>query len=906
MLVDGHSLAYRAFYAMPPLSTRQGEPVNAVLGFTNMLLKSIETEKPTHLAISFDRGRPVWRTEAYADYKGGRDAMPEDLTAQLPVIEEIVTAFHIPIYASTEHEADDCIGTLGRRAETDGFDEVVLISGDLDLLQLVDEHVRVMATVRGITDTVRYDVKAVVERFGFGPARIPDFKALAGDSSDNIPGVSGIGKGTASKLIDEFGTVENMLEHPDALPPRWRDRIVESADDVRTFKKLATIDTEVPLDIDFDACRWTGVPVSARDILERLEFRRIVERLNLGAGAPPESGGETPAARPELEVARTDDAAAAAAVTRGATCVGVSFVRDQGGVIELGVAVDADHALSLRLAGDAHETEQLTLEPPPTRAGADGVSVRALLRSLGRDGAEAWAFDVKAALVEFDADMAGAAWRDVAVASYLLESSESQKSLQAIATRHATRIPPEAEVVLGKGVKASTWDTVDDAVRARFVGETAASTFDLARVLPERLREADQERLFLDVEMPLQWILARMERRGVKVDVSYLRALGRELETELESMRRDICALAGVEFNVNSPKQLGEVLFERMQIAGGRKTKVGQYVTDAETLQKLAGEHPVCQRIIDYREIAKLNGTYVEALPRLADADGLVHTSWNATVAATGRLSSSEPNLQNIPIRSALGRRIRRAFIPSRLGCVLLSADYSQIELRVMAHLSGDPRLVQIFREGGDVHAATAAQVFGVPREAVTADMRRASKEVNFGILYGMGPDALAQRIGVDRKAAREFIHRYLENFSGVRDMMNDTVRKAEEKGFVETMLGRRRWLPDIRSRNRMLKAAAERMATNAPIQGSAADLIKLAMVAIDREVADVDMRLQVHDELVFEVARDDVGVVAARVRDIMANALPMSVPVVVDVKVGDNWADMQPLAVEGGAPSRV
>ena len=520
-----------------------------------------------------------------------------------------------------------------------------------------------------------------------------------------------------------------------------------------------------------------------------------------------------------------------------------------------------------------------------------------MLAGLGRDGAEAWVFDLKAALVEFEQDMAGGQWRDVAVASYLLESSESQKSLQAIAARHATRVPPEAEGVLGKGAKASPWDTIDDEARARFVGETAASTFDLARVLPERLREAEQEHLFLDVEMPLQWILARMERRGVKVDVPYLRALGREMEAELESMRRDICGMAGCEFNVNSPKQLGEVLFERMKIAEGRKTKIGQYITDAETLQKLAENHPICQRILDYREVAKLCGTYVEALPRLADADGLVHTSWNATVAATGRLSSSEPNLQNIPVRSPLGRRIRRAFVPSRPGCVLLSADYSQIELRVMAHLSGDARLVQIFQEGGDVHAATAAQVFGVAREAVTPDMRRASKEVNFGILYGMGPDALAQRIGVDRKAAREFIDRYLENFSGVRHMMVETVRKAEERGYVETMLGRRRWLPDIRSRNRMLKAAAERMATNAPIQGSAADLIKLAMVALQRELPDADLRLQVHDELVFEVERAQVSALADRVRAIMAGALPMSVPIVVDVKVGENWADMHPLA---------
>lgn len=899
MLVDGHSLAYRAFYAMPKLTTRQGEPVNAVLGFTNMLLKSIDTEQPTHVAVSFDRGRPLSRTAVYADYKGGRDRMPEDLTAQLPVIEELVTAFQIPIYATTEHEADDCIGTLARRAEAEGFDEVVLVSGDLDLLQLVDAHVRVMATVRGITDTVRYDVPGVVERFGFEPARIPDFKALAGDSSDNIPGVEGIGKGTASKLIGEFGTVEAMLEHPEALPQRWRDRLVESAEIMHRFKTIATINTAVPLEIDWEGCQWSGVPLSARDLLERLEFRRVVERLRLssaeGGSATAEEGGSS--RRPDVDVFETDDAAEVTQRLQrssSADLLGVSFVRAEGHAIEAGFATDPDHAIALGVACASAEVEQLTLEPAPAMPGADAGTVRALISSLDR---EAWTFDLKSLMVELGDDIDFSRWRDVGVASYLLESSESQKSLQAIAARHGTRLPPDAEVMLGKGAKAVPWSAVDGAVRARFAGETAAATLELATGLLKRLREEGQERLFLDVEMPLQAILARMERRGVKVDVPYLEALGRELDGELDAMRREICTLAGVDFNVNSPKQLGEVLFERLQIPGGRKTKVGQYVTDADTLLKLAPDHPVCQRIVDYREVAKLNGTYVEALPRLADADGLVHTSWNATVAATGRLSSSDPNVQNIPVRTPLGRRIRRAFVVSRPDRVLMSADYSQIELRVMAHLSGDARLVGIFRDGGDVHAATAAQVFGVPRESVTSDQRRASKEVNFGILYGMGPDALGQRIGVSRKEARDFIDRYLENFGGVRDMMERTVRDAEDKGYVETMLGRRRWLSDINSQNRMLKAAAERMATNAPIQGTAADLVKLAMVALDRELPEAEMRLQVHDELVFEVERERVAEIAPRVTALMAGALPMSVPIVVDVKVGENWAEMKPLA---------
>jgi DNA polymerase-1 len=897
MLVDGHSLAYRAFYAMPPLSTRQGQPVNAVLGFTNMLLRSIENERPTHLALSFDRGRSVARMEAYAEYKGGRDAMPEDLHAQIPVIEELVGAFGIPVFTSEAHEADDCIGTLARRAEADGFDEIVLISGDLDLLQLVDARTRVMATIRGITDTVRYDEKAVADRFGFPPDRIPDFKALAGDSSDNIPGVPGIGKGTASKLINQFGTVDSMLGRIDEIAPRWRERIAEQAERIRTYQSLATIDIEVPLEIDWTACEWTRVPASARDLLERLEFRRIVERLGLDREES-RAAGQPGEPRPPVEMEPMGELAALQTRLQAAPLVGVAFVREGKATMELGLATDGDRGLALSLVAPPRETEQLLLEPVGDD-GLDAARVTPLLAALGRPPGQAWTFDLKSALVEWPALLEGEAqWRDVGVASYLLESGESQKSLQAIAVRHGTRVPPEAEIVVGRGAKQVSWSTVEEAERAQFAAETAAATFELARVLPGRLEDDGLASLFLDVEMPLQSILARMERRGVKVDVPYLEALGREMHGELEEMRREIVALAGTEFNVNSPKQLGEVLFEHMRIPGGKRTKAGQYVTDAEILQKLAVDHAICARIMDYREVAKLLGTYVEALPRLVDRSGHVHTSWNGTVAATGRLSSSDPNLQNIPIRSALGRRIRRAFVPSRPGHLLLSADYSQIELRVMAHLSADPRLVAVFREGGDVHAATAAQVFGVAVGEVTADMRRKSKEVNFGILYGMGPDALAQRIGVSRKEAKEFIDRYLENFTGVRDMMRETVRSAEETGYVKTMLGRRRWLADIRSRNRMLKAAAERMATNAPIQGSAADLIKLAMVRLARELPEADMLLQVHDELVFEVAEGRCDALASSVREIMAGALPMEVPVVVDVKAGPTWAEMTELTL--------
>ena len=911
VVLDGHSLAYRAFYGMPALTTRAGRPVHAVLGFTTMLLKVVETEKPTHLAVSFDRGLPTVRLESYAEYKAGREKMPDDLVAQLPVIEQMVRTMGIPVFTSEEHEADDCIGTLARRAEAEGF-EVVLVSGDHDLLQLVDEHVRVMATVRGLTETTRYDVKGVQERYGFAPELIPDFKALAGDPSDHIPGVSGIGKGTATKLITEYGGVESILARLDEVPARWRDRIRAQVDDVACFRQLATIRTDLPLEVSWDECRWNGVPAPAVDLMLELEFRRLVERLGLtptteSREAEPADAGT--AATVE-EVVDEEGLARLAAACQGAPSVGLAWMREGDCTVALAVSLDPSHAYVIPVDTPAEGTL------PFAGGGLSRDAVRGLLLPvLGREGRTAWAFDLKAAMVEWGLEHfpREAALHDVGVASYLLESGMSQKSLQAIAGRHGVLAPPEAESVFGKGARSVSWADVDPARRNAFAGQAAATTLALSHVLWGQLAGGELERLFLEVDMPLVRILAEMEDAGVGLDVARLRHLGLEMERDLEQIRRRVIEAVGFEFNLNSPRQLGEILFERLRLPGGKKTKTGAWTTDADVLAGLVDQHPVCGLIMEHRELIKLKSTYVDALPQLVDPwDGRLHTSWNVTVAATGRLSSSDPNLQNIPVRTEMGRRIREAFVVGRPGCVLLSADYSQIELRIMAHVSRDEHLVRAFREGEDVHRATAAQIFGVPPEDVTSDMRRKAKEVNFGIMYGMGPEGLSARINVTRREARAYIDAYLESFPGVRRYTEETVKGAEERGYVATLLGRRRHLPEINDRNRMVRAAAARMAVNAPIQGTAADLVKRAMVLLEALIhppqegqggaLPARMLLQVHDELIFEVAECDLVPVAAVVKRVMEEALPLDVPVRVDLKSGSDWASMRPLEVPEAA----
>lgn len=873
VLLDGNGLVYRAFYALPYFTTSDGRPTNAVYGFTNMLLKVREEEDPTHLGVAFDRPAPTFRHEDFAAYKATRPTMPDDLRPQMRWVREVVEAFRIPAFEVEGYEADDVIATLASRAEQDGF-SVVVVTGDLDLLQIASDRTTVVVTSRGITETTAYDREAVRRRFGIEPEQLPDFKALRGDPTDNLPGIPGVGDKTAAELVRQFGTVESLLERVEEAPPKLQSRLREFAEVVLQNKRLATVVRDVPVQVHWDVLR---VRPYDRDrvvrLFQDLKFKSLLERL--GVGAVHERG----------HYQRADAAA-------------VAGYRSP----EVAVSLDAEgKPMDGRIRGVA-------LSDRPGRAVYVPVGSHmpaALASLLESEAVRKISQDAKADLVRLR--RAGLNPRgfefDVGIASYLLNPGRRSHDLQTVAWEQiGWRLGEEAE----------------DLLDAREAWERRCEEADaLQRVAPRlrtALREREVERVYHEIEMPLVPVLADMEMAGVAVDVPYLEQLAGELRARLEALAEEIYATVGVEFNLSSPKQLGFVLFEKLGLPPLKKTKTG-YSTDADVLETLAAHHPVVAKILQHRELAKLLSTYVEVLPRLVHPQtGRVHTTFNQTVAATGRLSSQDPNLQNIPIRTEEGRRIRRAFIAPP-GRVLLSADYNQIELRLLAHISRDPALQEVFRAGRDIHAEVAAEVFGLPRDRLTPEQRRRAKAINFGIAYGISGFGLSQQIGTTPAEADAYIQRYFARYPGVREYVRRTIEQARRTGYVSTLLGRRRYLTDLHSRNRVVRESAERVAINTPIQGSQADLIKLAMIRIHREVLPqfpgALMILQVHDELVFELDPDQAEALGRRAAEVMAHALPLSVPIQVELRVGRNWNDLEHLgtvssevAAAGGAPA--
>ncbi|MDR7544396.1 MAG: DNA polymerase I [Armatimonadota bacterium] len=865
VLLDTNGLIYRAFYALPYLTTSTGRPTNAVYGFTTMLLKVLEEERPEFIAAALDRPEPTFRHQAFAGYKAHRDAMPDDLRPQIALSRQVLETLRIPTLESPGYEADDVIATVARRASQQGFD-VLIVSGDLDTLQLVEARVSVMVTSRGVTETVVYDAARVRQRFGFEPRQLPDFKSLRGDPSDNIPGVPGIGDKTASALVKQFGSVELLFEHLDQVPARYRGALAARRDQVLQSKRLATLVEEVPVGTDWEALRRRDPdPEAVEALFRELEFRGLLERFRHGDGPP------VPAPAPGPP--RAQGWSAVEACIRGAAELGVVFLRGAGHplvapVLAIGVAADG-RAAWVPASGRVPEALRGVLEDAAVRK--ISADLKADLLSLRRDGLVPAGFDF-----------------DVAIASYLLNPGKRTHSLGTAVREFLGR---ELE---GEGADAGA-----------SVASHAEALVHLRRVLEERMRQREVDTLFRQVEIPLAAVLAEMEEAGVAVDVPYLSALGEELAERLRALEAQIYRLAGTEFNIGSPKQLAFVLFEKLRLPPLKRTKTG-YSTDAEVLESLAPRHEVVAKIVEYRELSKLKSTYVDVLPRLADPrTGRVHTTFNQTLAATGRVITEEPNLQNLPIRSEEGRRIRRAII-APTGATLLSVDYSQIDLRVLAHITRDPGLVAAFERGEDVHTVTASQVFGLPPEAVTADLRRRAKAIVFGVAYGMSEHGLASQLGISREEARAFIEQYYLRFPKVYEYMQQVVEQARRDGYVTTVLNRRRYLPDLLSRNRQVREAAERTAINTPIQGSSADIIKLAMLGIARDVLPAfpgaRMTLQIHDELLFEVPEPVVVSVAARVREVMQDAFPLSVPLVAEAKAGPNWAEMQPVAVSAAA----
>jgi DNA polymerase-1 len=859
-LIDASSYVYRAFFALPPLTSPSGLLTNAVYGVTTMLLKLLRETTPLYLGAVFDAPGPTFRDELFDDYKANRPAMPDDLAAQFPLVHEIVAAFSIHQLSVAGVEADDVIGTIAARMAARGIDTVVL-TGDKDLMQLVGEHVRLWDTMRD-----RWiDSEAVRERFGVRPEQVIDIMGLMGDPIDNIPGIKGIGEKTATALVRRFGTIEHLLERLDELESAADIRgarklaatLRANAATARLSRELAVVRRDVPLQCELETFRYPGPNREAlRAAFTRFGFQSLLKEL---------AASQASVAVP---VHHAEDAADIAALAEAARRCG-RIALACAGTYERGTAQLA----SLLLTTDG-------APPLCVPLGADERVPEAVAGLLEDEGVEKVAHDWKRDLLLLSVRSEGATKPafDVMVASYLLEASATHRLEDLAADLLGVSLPAFRDGVdsLGNGVSLLL------GLRDRFAAQ---------------VRAAQMERLFHEVEMPLVPILARMEQRGVRLDVAALADMGNEMERRLAALTHEIYTLAGGEFNIGSPIQLREVLFERLGLSrrGVRRGKTG-LSTDVDVLTRLAAAHPLPAKILEHRALAKLKSTYVDALPAAVNlVSGRLHTSFNQTVTATGRLSSSDPNLQNIPVRGADGRRIRAAFIAAD-GCRLLVADYSQIELRVLAHLSGDAVLVAAFQAGDDVHARTAAEIFGVLPATVSPDMRRVAKVINFGIIYGMGAPRLARELGIGVGQAEGYIAQYFARYNGVRAYLDATRETARMRGYVTTLLGRRRSLPDLVSPDRRIAQAAERIAVNTPIQGSAADLIKMAMVAVDRRLAAEHLRavmiLQVHDELVFEVCEEDCEQAAAAVREEMEAVGSLRVPLRVDLGMGRTWAE--------------
>jgi DNA polymerase-1 len=877
LLIDGFSLIHRAYHALPPLSTAEGQPTNAVFGLAQMLLSLLETEQPTAVAVALDLPGPTFRHELTDTYKANRAEMDEELAAQIGLAKELLAALGLAQVEVAGFEADDVIGTLATQARERG-EEVVIVSGDRDLLQLVEPGISVVATLKGLSDTRRYDAEAVREQYGVGPEQISDWKALAGDATDNIPGVAGIGPKGAASLLTEFGSLAELLGRLEEVSREsLRTKLQDQAALVGLWKELATIRRDVPLPLGWGELAYAGPDRrAARKLFARLEFGNLLERT--GQWGSDWEG--------EVRLATESDLEALCREARAAGHLTVAPCREGETGAALAVSAGAEVAWVWPL-GSTLDGGQADLFSEPV-AGLP----ECLRQALGEAGLPKWGCrlkEVAGLLAAQGARLAGSAL-DAEVADYLLAPQRSDHRIMLSAARE-----------LG-------WWLADDSHSSQplAAGQLAAGVECLAvERLHDSLQAALQEQgaggLFTDLEMPLVEVLAAMEQRGIGVDLQRLQAIGRELGTAMEGAREEVQELAGESFNLDSPKQVGEVFFGKLGLPGGRKTKTG-WATGAEVLEELAGEHRIVARLLEYRELAKLKSTYVEGLQReLNPATGRVHTTFEQTVTATGRLSSRNPNLQNIPIRTELGREIRSCFVAAP-GWRLIKADYSQIELRLLAHFSADPHLVAAFRAGEDIHRRTAALIAGCEPEAVTGEMRRAAKTVNFAVLYGMGAPALGKLLGISRAEAQSFIEQYFKTFGSVQAYLEGLVEEGRQRGYVETLLGRRRPVPDLHSPSRNVQAYAERAAANTPLQGSAADLVKLAMVQLAREIEvkfpAAGILLQVHDELVLEAPEEWAEEVGAITRNIMEQVAELSVPLAVEVGLGQNWRDMQSLPV--------
>ncbi len=892
VLIDGHSILNRAFYGVPDLTNSEGLHTNAVYGFLNIMFKILDEEKADHLAVAFDLKEPTFRHKMYAEYKGTRKPMPQELHEQVPLIKEVLRAMGIPILTLPGYEADDILGTVARRSQREGIC-VSVISGDRDLLQLADERIkiRIPKTIRATTEIHDYYPADVKREYQVTPEEFIDVKALMGDASDNIPGVPSIGEKTATAIIVEYGSIENAYAHRDEIrPPRAKKALEEHYAMAQMSKALAAICTDCPIAFSYeDAAIDNLYTPEVYQLLKRLEFKSILTRFDADAmgGTGMEAGFLAVDDLTEAQrwVERAVQAVSSADGETGRT--GLQLIAGPVSSPETDAAGSREAVIGLALSHEDGQTVCIRAQGKISEAWLRGAAERiigsARLPKL-------WTLDVKKILSWLSLED-GAAILDSRVAGYLLNPLKDSYAYDDLARDWLGVTLPSEKDLLGKKKAGEVFREEDDKgmLCAEYMAWTAGRT---AAVLEKRLKEDGMWKLFLDVEMPLIYSLHRMEKTGIKVKRQALRAYGEKLKVQIARLEAEIYADCGQKFNINSPRQLGEILFGQMKLKGGKKTKTG-YSTAADVLEKLAPQVPVVQKILDYRQLTKLNSTYAEGLAEYIGPDERIHGTFNQTITATGRISSTEPNLQNIPVRMELGREIRKVFVPEE-GYVFVDADYSQIELRILAALSGDQRLIDAYNSAQDIHVITASEVFHVPLDQVTPQQRRDAKAVNFGIVYGISAFGLGEDLSVSRKEAQAYIDKYFETYPGVKAYLDGLVAQGKEQGYVTTLYGRRRPIPELWSGNFMQRSFGERVAMNSPIQGTAADIMKIAMIGVDRELRRLGLRsrivLQVHDELLIETWEPETAKVKEILEDKMKHASQLKVALEVEAKEGGSW----------------
>lgn len=841
VLLDSNSLINRAFYALPPLTNRQGQQTGAIFGFVNMFLKLVDKYKPDYVVAAFDRKAPTFRKKMYEGYKATRKPMPEELACQLEPLKRLLRAMKVQIAEIDGFEADDILGTLSKRSKCKTY----IVTGDRDSLQLIDEKTTVLMTKKGISEIVEYD-EARLKEDGFTPSQIIDLKSLMGDSSDNIPGVAGIGEGTATKLLAEYGTLDNVYAHIDETKGALNRKLTEGKESAYLSYKLATIDRDCPIETVPEDMTFTQTYDSeVRDILLEFEFGKIADRLNFGQK---ETKAETLAVKTQT------------ADSEAALLDALAKIKESGLL-----AFDISQRIFVGGYGVSYE---VTISDNLLGEGVDyNAFIRALEPLICDEDVRKLCFDKKTymhLLEPYGVVMKGVC-DDVMLKAYLCDSNRNYKSLSALATAYGVN--------------------TDDG---------AAALVALDDILDSEMREKEQEKLYKELELPLVDVLYFMEKEGFKVDRKYLDELNGELTSETEKLAAEITDLAGEPFNINSTQQLAKILFEKLGLKHGKKTKTG-YSTNVEVLESLRNEHPIIPAILQYRELVKLKSTYLDGMLPLIDKNGRIHTVFKQAVTATGRLSSTEPNLQNIPIRKESGKRIRKMFVPAD-GNVLVCGDYSQIELRLMAHMSGDKAMIDAFNGGEDFHRSTAARLFGVPFEEVTQDMRRSAKAVNFGIIYGISDFGLSEDLGISVYEARRYMQNYFATYPGVKRFMDDCVAFAKENGYVKTLYGRKRYIPELQASVYATRAFGERVAMNMPLQGTASDIIKAAMIEVDKKLAEggykAKLIMQVHDELIVDCPLSEKDNVEKLLKTCMQNVAELSVPLIADVGSGENWLE--------------